>query len=134
MDQAQMILDVERMNLMTLDKFHKTLERTQSKSHREQYEVVKGKTKSPMNNTQQTVRYIHDNLAAYYAVASKRFVDNICMQATGYCLLTGPCKRLGLFSTPFVADLAEDQLVYIAGVGGECGAEPATCTVVERDP
>lgn len=32
MDQAQMILDVERMNLMTLDnKFHKTLERTQSK-------------------------------------------------------------------------------------------------------
>ncbi|OQD72212.1 hypothetical protein PENPOL_c001G09839 [Penicillium polonicum] len=59
MDQAQKILDVERMNLMTLDnKFHKTLERTQSKSHREQYEVVK---------------------AAYYAVASKRFVDNICM-------------------------------------------------------
>lgn len=32
MDQAQKILDVERMNLMTLDnKFHKTLERTQSK-------------------------------------------------------------------------------------------------------
>jgi hypothetical protein len=32
MDQAQMILDVERMNLMTLDnKFRKTLEGTQSK-------------------------------------------------------------------------------------------------------
>lgn len=32
MDQAQMIFDVERMNLMTLDnKFHRNLSRTQSK-------------------------------------------------------------------------------------------------------
>ena len=45
---------------------------------------------------------------------------------------TGPRKPLGLFSPPFVADLAEDQLVYIAGE--ECGAEPATCATEERDP
>lgn len=68
-----------------------------------------------MSNTERTVRYIHDILAAYYEVASKRFVDNICMQATGYCLLTGPRKPLGLFSPQFVANLAEDQLTEIAG-------------------
>lgn len=77
-------------------------------SHQEQYEIVKGKKKAPMSS------YIHDILAAYYAVASKRFID-ICMQATGYCLLTGPRKPLGLFSPQFVADLAEDQLMEIAG-------------------
>jgi hypothetical protein len=76
---------------------------------------VKGKKKVPMSNTQRTVRYIHDILAAYYAVASKRFIDNICMQATGYCLLTGPCKPLGLSSPQFVADLEENQLMDIAG-------------------
>ncbi|KGO74725.1 Dynamin [Penicillium italicum] len=116
MDQAQLILDVERMNLMTLDnKFQETLDMTQLRSHREQYEVVKGKTKVRMSNTQRTVRYIHDILAAYYAVACKRFVDNICLQATGYCLLTGPRKPLGLFSPRFVADLTEEQLTEIAG-------------------
>ncbi|KAJ6188349.1 hypothetical protein N7519_003257 [Penicillium mononematosum] len=115
-DQAQMILEVERMNLMTLDnRFQQTLDIAQKKSHQEQYEIVKGKKKGPMSNTQRTVRYIHDILAAYYAVASKRFIDNICLQATGYCLLTGPSKPLGLFSPQFVADLAEDQLMEIAG-------------------
>lgn len=70
-----------------------------------------------MSNTERTVRYIHDILAAYYEVASKRFVDNIYMQATGYCLLTGPRKLLGLFSPQFIANLAEDQdqLTEIAG-------------------
>ncbi|KAF3025277.1 hypothetical protein E8E15_006966 [Penicillium rubens] len=116
MDQAQMILEVERMNLMTLDdKFQQTLDIAQKRSHQEQYEIVKGKEKVPMSNIQQTVRYIHDILAAYYAVASKRFIDSICMQATGYCLLTGPRKPPGLFSPQFVADLAEDQLMEIAG-------------------
>ncbi|KAJ5081586.1 hypothetical protein NUU61_009850 [Penicillium alfredii] len=33
-------------------------------------------------NIKQTVRYIHDILKAYYEVASKRIVDNVCMQAT----------------------------------------------------
>ncbi|CAG8172953.1 unnamed protein product [Penicillium nalgiovense] len=110
MDQAQIILKAERMNLMTLDnKFQQTLDISQKRSHQEQYEIVKGKKKAPMGS------YIHDILAAYYAVASKRFIDNICMQATGYCLLTGPRKPLGLFSPQFVADLAEDQLMEIAG-------------------
>ncbi|KAJ5164199.1 uncharacterized protein N7500_006029 [Penicillium coprophilum] len=116
MDQTRMVLDVERMNLMTLDnKFQETLEMTQKRSHREQYEIIKGMSKAPMSNTQRTIRYIHDILAAYYAVASRRFVDNICMQATGCCLLTGPRKPLGLSSPQFVADLTEDQLADIAG-------------------
>ncbi|CAG8892438.1 unnamed protein product [Penicillium egyptiacum] len=120
MDQAQMILDVEHTNLMTLDnEFQHKLGIAQNRKC-EQCEIVKGKKKAPisnapMTNTQRTVRYIHDTLAAYYAVASKRFIDNICMQATGYCLLTGPRKPLGLFSPQFVADLAQDQLMEIAG-------------------
>ncbi|OQE29056.1 hypothetical protein PENFLA_c004G01643 [Penicillium flavigenum] len=89
-NRAQMILEVERMNLMTLDnKFQQTPDIAQKRSHQEQYEIVK--------------------------VASKRFIDNICMQATGYCLITGPRKPLGLFSPQLVADMAEDQLMEIAG-------------------
>ncbi|OQE46713.1 hypothetical protein PENCOP_c001G00565 [Penicillium coprophilum] len=80
MDQVRMVLDVERMNLMMLDnKFQETLEPTQKTNHREQYEIIKGKRKAPMSNTQRTISYLHDILAAYYAAASKRFVDNICM-------------------------------------------------------
>ncbi|OQE05795.1 hypothetical protein PENVUL_c022G00686 [Penicillium vulpinum] len=115
-EQAQLVLDVERMNVMTLnDKFHEKLEETQKRSHREKYEPTEDETRAPMSNTEQTARYIHDILAAYYEVASKRFVDNVCMQATGYCLLTGPRKPLGLFSPQFVANLTEDQLTEIAG-------------------
>ncbi|CRL24314.1 Interferon-induced Mx protein [Penicillium camemberti] len=116
MKQARLVLDVERMNIMTLnDKFYETLEETQKRSHQEKYEPTEDEARAPMSNTERTVRYIHDILAAYYEVASKRFVDNICMQATGYCLLTGPRKPLGLFSPQFVANLAEDQLTEIAG-------------------
>ena len=68
-----------------------------------------------MSNTEVTVRYIHDVLAAYYDIASKRFVDNICTQATRYFLLTRPRKPLELFSPQFVANLTEDQLTEIAG-------------------
>ncbi|KGO63436.1 Dynamin [Penicillium expansum] len=116
MEQAQLVLDVERMNIMTLnDKFHDTLEETQKRSHQEKYEPTEDEPRVLLSNGERTVRYIHDILAAYYEVASKRFVDNICMQATGYCLLTGPRKPLGLFSPQFVANLSEDQLTEIAG-------------------
>ncbi|OQE03259.1 hypothetical protein PENSOL_c001G05377 [Penicillium solitum] len=116
MKQARLVLDVERMNIMTLnDKFYETLEETQKRSHQEKYEPIEDEARAPMSNTERTVRYIHDILAAYYEVASKRFVDNICMQATGYCLLTGPRKPLGLFSPQFVANLTEEQLMEIAG-------------------
>ncbi|CAI7625749.1 unnamed protein product [Penicillium palitans] len=116
MKQARLVLDVERMNIRTLnDKSYETLEETQKRSHQEKYEPTEDEARAPMSNTERTVRYIHDILAAYYEVASKRFVDNICMQATGYCLLTGPRKPLGLFSPQFVANLTEDQVTEIAG-------------------
>ncbi|KAJ5796163.1 Dynamin [Penicillium psychrosexuale] len=116
MEQAKLVLDVERMNIMTLnDGFYESLEETQKRSHREKYEPTDDEAKAPMSNTESTVRYIHDILAAYYDVASKRFVDNICTQATGYFLLTRPRKPLGLFSPQFVANLTEDQLTEIAG-------------------
>ncbi|KAJ5209653.1 hypothetical protein N7449_004032 [Penicillium cf. viridicatum] len=119
MKQARLVLDVERMNIMTLnDKFYETLEELKREGvHQEKYEPTEDEARARMSNTERTVRYIHDILAAYYEVASKRFVDNICMQATGYCLLTGPRKLLGLFSPQFVANLAEDQdqLTNIAG-------------------
>ena len=68
-----------------------------------------------MGNAEGTVRYINDVLAAYYDVASKRFVDNICTQATRYFLLTRLRKPLGLLSPQFVASLMEDHLTEIAG-------------------
>lgn len=62
-----------------------------------------------------TASYVHDLLKAYYQVASKRFVDTICLQATGYCLLHGPRRPLGLFSPTLVAEFTEEQLEEIAG-------------------
>ncbi|KAJ5452847.1 Dynamin [Penicillium cf. griseofulvum] len=126
-EQAQLVLDVERTNIMTLnDKFDERLEKLKNKKYIALFDLIyemykltfyqpPGEAKAPMSNIERTVRYIHDILVAYCEVASKRFVDNICMQATGYCLLTGPRKPLGLFSPQFVANLTEDQLSEIAG-------------------
>ena len=69
----------------------------------------------PMSNVQHIVRDIHDILKAYYKVARKRFVDNMCMQASDYHLVTGPNTPLLLFSPSFVQDLTTDQLEEIAG-------------------
>ena len=69
----------------------------------------------PMSNLQHIVRDIHDILKAYYKVARKRFVDNMCMQASDYHLVTGPNSPLLLFSPSFVQDLTTDQLEEIAG-------------------
>ena len=69
----------------------------------------------PMSNTEHVVIEMHDILKSYYKVARKRFVDNICMQAADYHLVTGPDSPLGLFSPKFVSELSEEQIEEIAG-------------------
>lgn len=70
-----------------------------------------------MSNLDHTVRDIHDILDAYYKVARKRFVDNVCMQAADYYLVTGPEAPMKLFSPSWVNDLSDDRLEEIVGEG-----------------
>ena len=72
------------------------------------------KTRS-MSNTHHVVQEVHDILKSYYKVARKRFVDNLCIQAANYHLVTGPNSPLKLFGPSFVAKLTEPQLKEIAG-------------------
>ena len=73
---------------------------------------------SGISNLKHTVQDIHDILKAYYTVARKRFVDNVCMQATDYHLVSGPETPLKVFSPTFVGNLTSDQLEAIAGEDG----------------
>lgn len=68
-----------------------------------------------MSNEEHIVQDLHDILQSYYKVALKRFIDNICMQAVDYYLVTGLKTPMGLFSPTFVASLTKDQLEDIAG-------------------
>lgn len=68
-----------------------------------------------MSNLQQTVQDIHDILKSYYKVARKRFIDNMCMQAADYHLVTGPAAPMPLFSPSWVYRLSPEQLEQIAG-------------------
>ena len=69
----------------------------------------------PLSNVEHTVRDLHDILKSYYKVARKRFVDEVCMQAADYHLVTGPDTPIRVFSPTFVADLSSEQLDRIAG-------------------
>jgi hypothetical protein len=68
-----------------------------------------------MNNLQQTVQDIHDILKSYYKVAKKRFIDNICMQAADFYLVTGPTAPMKLFSPSWVYNLSSEQLENLVG-------------------
>ncbi|KAJ9269487.1 hypothetical protein DTO212C5_4338 [Paecilomyces variotii] len=72
-------------------------------------------TQHHMSNEAHTVRDIHDILESYYKVARKRFVDNICMQAVDYNLVTGPNTPMHLFSSSLVSSFTKEQLDEIAG-------------------
>ncbi|KAL1885821.1 hypothetical protein Plec18167_001317 [Paecilomyces lecythidis] len=72
-------------------------------------------TQHHMSNEAHTVRDIHDILESYYKVARKRFVDNICMQAVDYSLVTGPNTPVQLFSSSLVTSFTKEQLDEIAG-------------------
>ncbi|KAJ5318544.1 hypothetical protein N7476_004964 [Penicillium atrosanguineum] len=66
-----------------------------------------------MSNLQQTVQDIHDILKSYYKVARKRFIDNMCMQAADYYLVTGSAAPMKLFSPSWVYNLSSEQLDQI---------------------
>ncbi|KAJ5175445.1 uncharacterized protein N7482_001322 [Penicillium canariense] len=68
-----------------------------------------------MSNLEQTVQDIHDILKSYYKVAQKRFIDNMCMQAANYHLVTGPAAPMTLFSPSWVYRLSPEQLEQMAG-------------------
>lgn len=70
-----------------------------------------------MSNVDHTVRDIHDILDAYYKVARKRFMDNVCMQAADHYLVTGPEAPMKLFSPSWVNDLSNERLEEIVGEG-----------------
>ncbi|KAJ5957547.1 hypothetical protein N7501_011826 [Penicillium viridicatum] len=70
-----------------------------------------------MSNLDHTVRDIHGILDAYYKVARKRFVDNVCMQAADYYLVTGPEAPMKLLSPSLVNDLSDERLEEIVGEG-----------------
>lgn len=67
------------------------------------------------SNVEHTVCDLHDILRSYYKVARKRFVDNVCMQAADFHLVTGPDTPVRVFSPAFVLDLTAEQLETIAG-------------------
>ncbi|KAI3204535.1 hypothetical protein DTO012A7_1913 [Penicillium roqueforti] len=132
MEQAKLVLDVERMNITTLnDGFYESLEETQKRSHREKYEPTDDEAKAPMSNTESTVRYIHDILAAYYDVASKRFVDNICTQSHRLLSVHPTTQAAWTFLASVCCE--PDGGSVDGDCGGECGAEPATCTAEDGD-
>ncbi|KAL2838451.1 P-loop containing nucleoside triphosphate hydrolase protein [Aspergillus pseudoustus] len=68
-----------------------------------------------MSNSEHVVREIHDILKSYYKVSRKRFVDNVCMQAADFHLVSGPDTPMSLFTPSFVATLTDEELEEIAG-------------------
>ncbi|KAJ5467332.1 Dynamin [Penicillium sp. IBT 31633x] len=72
-----------------------------------------------MSNAEHTVHDLHDILQAYYKVARKRFVDNVCMQGADYFLVTGPEAPMKLFSPSWVNGLSDKILEEIAGEDGK---------------
>ena len=66
------------------------------------------------SDREHTIKDIHDILFSYYKVALQRFVDNACLQATDYNLVSGPETPLRVFSPTFVGNLTSSQLELIA--------------------
>ena len=67
------------------------------------------------SDVKHTVDDLHDIVHSYYKVARKRFVDNVCMQAADYHLVTGHDAPIKVFSPTFVSELTDEQLEAIAG-------------------
>lgn len=86
-----------------------------------------------MSNLEHIVTDMHDILKAYYEVARKRFVDNLCIQAADYHLVTGPDAPLKLFSPTFVAALTEEQLAEIASEDPTLKRRRAALTKMVQD-
>lgn len=112
--QIEFLLHVERVGTpMTLRDFSK--KDPSCGGHEKAGRRKQAETQVSMSTIRHTVQHIHDILKAYYEVASQRFVDNVCMQATDYHLVTGPSTPLKLFAPSFVTDLTAEQLESLAG-------------------
>ncbi|KAH8690854.1 P-loop containing nucleoside triphosphate hydrolase protein [Talaromyces proteolyticus] len=130
-DKVRFLLDVERSGTpMTQNHYlNDTLRKCQQQrsmsritqkifedSEHEKFVRVSDITdKTHLSNETHAVQTIHDILESYYKVARKRFVDNVCMQAVDYHLVTGPETPMRLFSSSFVGHLTTEQLEEIAG-------------------
>ena len=78
-------------------------------------EAILSQSVATGSNLQHAVEDLHDILHSYYQVARKRFVDNVCMQAVDYFLITGHDAPIKVFSPQFVSELTNEQLEAIAG-------------------
>ncbi|KAF2657436.1 interferon-induced GTP-binding protein Mx2 [Lophiostoma macrostomum CBS 122681] len=67
------------------------------------------------SNAEQVREDILDNLASYYKVSRKRFVDVICRQVIGHFLLEGEESPLKVLCSDLVHKLDTEQLEMIAG-------------------
>ena len=68
-----------------------------------------------MSNVEHMARELGDRLDAYYKVASKRFVDYVCLQCADHPFVVSPDSPLKLFSHSWVLGLTTEQLEEIAG-------------------
>ena len=71
------------------------------------------KHQSNATNLDFVIEDLHDILCAYYKVARKRFIDNVCMQGADYHLIAGPDNPLKVFTSAFVSSLSNEQLESI---------------------
>ncbi|KAF2740333.1 interferon-induced GTP-binding protein Mx2 [Polyplosphaeria fusca] len=70
-------------------------------------------------NADQVREDILDNLASYYKVSRKRFVDVICRQAIGHFLLEGEESPLKVLCSNLVHSIDTERLEMIAGEDGQ---------------
>ncbi|KAL4861090.1 hypothetical protein BDV12DRAFT_208373 [Aspergillus spectabilis] len=73
------------------------------------------KVQSSGSDADWIVLELHNTLKSYYAVALDQFVDNVCMQAADFFMVTGEELPMSLFSSSFVSSLTDEQLEEISG-------------------
>lgn len=79
------------------------------------HETPSSAAEAHTTDTRGTAKKIHNFLKAYYEVAIKWFVDNVCMQATDYHLVTGPSTPFTLFTPFLITGLTAKELEDLAG-------------------
>ncbi|KAL8870676.1 MAG: hypothetical protein Q9174_003331 [Haloplaca sp. 1 TL-2023] len=130
MDQTQLLFDVEKEPMTYNHYFAENLEKCEQErmkaqlapqvvTDRDHGRVIKEEALDTIlankSNVQSTIQRLHDIVRSYYKVARKRFVDNVCMQATARQLVRGPDAAVRLFSPSFVSGLSTEDLDRIAG-------------------
>ncbi|PLB49900.1 vacuolar sorting protein VPS1, dynamin [Aspergillus steynii IBT 23096] len=131
LDHVEFLLEVERDGiLMTMNQyFNESLQKSREdqiqallkpktfrlNGYEEVVRVSDVQLRHSSSNTEQTIRDMHDILQAYYNVAVRRFIDNVCMQGGNHFLLNGPDSPLKFLSSSFVSSLSPEKLKEIAG-------------------